>query len=102
MNIINIIKEELDLFSRLQDINLNERHESIFTINDLAAIMKRMGYDDRGIEALQNILLGAFNSGGDDAVIDMYERMTGTQIEAISRGRYMFTGGSPLVDPERQ
>ena len=89
MNINDIIREELQYF--------NERHQDIFTITDLAGIMKRMGFEQQSIDALFNILLQAFKSGGDNAVIDMYKRMTGVEIEAISRGRYMF---KKLVTPQ--
>lgn len=58
--------------------------------------MKRMGFEQQSIDTLFNILLEAFKSNGDQGVIETYTKMTGVEIDYISKGRYMF---QRFVDP---
>lgn len=64
--------------------------ESIMSIKDLSEMVGRMGFDHLGIKAIFEILLDAYRRNGDDGVIDMFKEMTGIDIEAISRGKYIF------------
>jgi len=80
MDIKKIITEEL---KRLFE-------QKIYTIPELASSFKKMNYDEQGLQVIQKILLRAYQTGGDDAVVDMYTKMAGVQIEAIRNGRYIF------------
>ena len=91
MNVNDIIKEEIKI--------LQERHQDIFTINDLAGILKRMGYEGSSIEILNNLLITAFKDDGDNGVINAYKQISGVEIESVSRGRYMFKN---LYDPNQE
>lgn len=87
MNIINIIKEEIQRLFEQQ----------IYSIPDLAKILERMGHDRETQGYLQELLMDAYREGGDAAVIKTYAEISGVQIQAISRGRYMFAN---LYKPE--
>jgi len=75
---------------------LNEQQQ-IYNINDLAGIMQHMGFDKEAQGYLVEILLDAYRKAGDQGVIAKYAEMTGTEINSISKGRYVFgnepTGG---------
>jgi len=90
MNIIKIINEELE--------NLNERQEGVYTIPELVQRLKIFGLSQNSLDIYQNILLAAYQEGGDDAVVNTYNQMAGVEIEPISKGRYMFQS---IVDPEK-
>lgn len=92
MNIKNIITEEIQ--------NLVERQEGIYTIPELAEILK--AYDnvgDREAPIYEKLLFAAFQDGGDEKVEKVYKHYTGTDIEHISKGRYMF---KRLVNPDKE
>jgi len=88
MNIISIINEEIQ---RLFE-------QKIYSISDLAKILERQGFDAETQAILQEILIDAYKDDGDQGVIDQYAKMAGVEIEAVSRGRYMFAN---LYDPEK-
>ena len=79
---IIIIKEEIQkLFE-----------ERICGIPELAQIMGRVGFEKEQQGYLVNMLRNAFRRYGDQGVIDMYAEMSGVEIQAISKGRYVFAG----------
>jgi len=80
MNIITIIREETQ---RLFE-------QRMYSIPELADILKRQGHGEENILYLRDMLLKAYRQGGDPAVIEMYAKMSGVEIEAIRKGRYMF------------
>ena len=73
--------------------------QKAYRIQDLAQLLANQGYDEQGVGYLAKMLLDAYKQGGDQAVIDRYAEMAGVQIEAVSKGRYMFAN---LYDPEAQ
>ena len=80
--IIKLIKEEIQkLFE-----------ERIYSIPELAQIMGRVGYEKEQQGYLGNMLRDAFRRYGDQGVVDMYTKMSGVEIHAISKGRYVFAG----------
>jgi len=88
MNIKTIIREEIQRFFEQQ----------MYGIPELVNILKKQGYDEENILILKDILLKAYRQGGDPAVIEKYAEMSGVEIEAIRKGRYMFAN---LYDPEK-
>ena len=64
--------------------------QGIYNIHDLAGLMTRMGFDKESTGHLASLLIKDFQRGGDDAVINRYAEMTGTNIYPMSRGRYVF------------
>lgn len=91
MNVIEIITEEIQ--------SLKERQEGVYTIPELAASLEPMGYDEKGQEVINTILQNEYQTSGDQGVIDMFTKLSGVEIDSLSRGRYMFKN---LVDPNRQ
>jgi len=92
MNINNIIVEEIQ--------GLCETQQGIYTIPEL--IQKLKVYSVLGDEELaifEKLLFKAFQEGGDEKVEEVYKHYTGTDIEHISKGRYMF---GRLVNPDKQ
>jgi len=87
MEVLQIICEEVQ---RLFE-------QKVYRIQDLVQLLINQGYDQQGIQILTKILLDAYRRSGDQGVIDRYAEMAGVQIEAISKGRYMFAN---LYDPE--
>lgn len=92
MNIKKIIIEEAkELFENLQ----------IYTIPQLAQMLSRMGFPEKNLQIFQKMLLDAYKQGGDDAVVNMYQEISGVQIEALRNGRYVFSsvggGGEPQL-----
>ena len=91
-DVIRIIREELVL----------REQQHTYTIPELAATMKKLGYDDQGVKALQEILMDAYRKAGDEGVIDTYQQMAGVQIQALRQGRYVFAdlggGGEPMLE----
>jgi hypothetical protein len=93
---LNKIGEELDRLKTLQNEILNQQKvilgeslitESTMNIIDISKIISRLGMDeDIVLEWLQQ----AFRRNGDQGVIDVYKGMTGIEIEALSKGRYVF------------
>lgn len=83
MGLKKVIHEELQSL-------IEYPQQGIYNIHDLAALMQRMGFDKEGTGHLANLLVKEFQSGGDDAVVQKYAEMTGTQIYPVSRGRYVF------------
>jgi len=73
-----------------------------FTIPELAASLQRLGLDQQGQNVVQRILFGAYKQSGDTGVIHMYNQYAGVQIEAIRKGRYMFSnltgGGEDMLE----
>lgn len=73
--------------------------EKIYNIPELAKTLEVHGHDEHNLNILQGMLLKAYRQGGDTALIEMYAKISGVQIEAVSHGRYMFAN---LYDPEQQ
>ena len=90
MNIINIIKEELQ--------GLNERSEGIYTIPELIQKLSVYGLEQDDLQVLQDVLFEAYKEGGDEKVIETFKYFAGVEVDYISKGRYMFRS---LVDPEK-
>lgn len=89
MDVKKIINEEL--------LKFEEQQKFAYSIPDLAKLMERQGFDPEGQKILQDILMDAYRSDGDQGVIDKYAEISGVEIQAISRGRYVFdtlVGGS--------
>jgi hypothetical protein len=61
--------------------------ESVMNIIDLSKIISRMGMDE---DIILEILQKAFQKNGDEGIINIYKGMTGTDIEPLSKGRYVF------------
>jgi len=82
MDIKSIINEELKtLFENLE----------VYTIPQLAQLMNtRMQHPESSTRIYQRMLQDAYRKGGDQAVIDMYTKLAGVQIEALRNGRYVF------------
>ena len=93
MDILTIITEEVQ--------RLYEQQQQIFTIPDLAKALSVHGHDAQNQQILAKMLFDKYRSGGDQAVIDMYGKMSGVEIQALRNGRYMFAnlggGGQPHV-----
>jgi len=87
MEVLQIICEEVQ---RLFE-------QKVYRIQDLVQLLASQGYDEQSIGYLTKMLLDAYRSGRDPAVIEKYKEMAGVEIEAISKGRYMFAN---LYDPE--
>ena len=86
---LNFIGSELNRLRAEQKELLNESviNESTMNIIDISKVISRMGMDeDVVLEWLQQ----AFRKNGDQGVIDVYKGMTGIEIEALSKGRYVF------------
>ena len=82
MKLIKFIKEEIQkLFE-----------ERIYSIPELVQMMGRVGYEKEQQGYLANILRAAFRRYGDQGVVDKYGEMSGVEIHAISKGRYVFAG----------
>ena len=81
MNILAIITEEVRrLFEQKQ-----------YSIPELAGLMDtRMKHGKQTADIYLKMLQDAYKQGGDQAVVDMYTKLSGVQIEAIRNGRYMF------------
>ena len=93
MDILTIITEEVQ--------RLYEQQQQIFTIPDLAKALSVHGHDAQNQQILAKMLFDKYRSGGDQAVIDMYGKMSGVEIQALRNGRYMFAnlsgGGEPML-----
>jgi hypothetical protein len=93
---LNKIGDELNRLKELQEEILNQQKkilgeslitESTMNIIDISKIISRMGMDeDIILEWLQQV----FRRNGDQGVIDVYKGFTGIEIEALSKGRYVF------------
>jgi len=94
----NLVREEAQ--------NFWEQRQQIHDIRGLAELMQRMGFDEYGVDILQDMLMDAYREAGDEGVVDAYKRMTGTDIHIISRGRYTFEptggGGEPMLEAIEQ
>ena len=93
MGINAMIQEELQQLDEQQ----------VYTIPELAGLMgSRMKHPQESIPIYQKMLFDAYNEGGDDAVVNIYTKMAGVEIEAVTRGRYMFAnltgGGEPMLE----
>lgn len=78
----NIINEEIMAF-------LNE--SVVMGIFDLANIIAdRLGGGEMEAEAFRKMLSDAFRKGGNEEVKDMYTKITGNELEDMSRGKFMF------------
>jgi len=73
--------------------------KSIYSIPDLAQLLECMGHDQTNINNIKKILLESFNIGGDYKLIETYTEISGVEIQAIRRGRYMFAN---LCDPDKK
>ena len=93
MDVKTIITEELkELFENLE----------VYTIPQLAGLMgSRMKHNPETVQVYTQMLFDAYKEGGDDAVVDMYTKMTGVEIEALRNGRYVFAnlsgGGEDML-----
>ena len=81
---------------------LNEQQQ-MYSIPQLAGLMgSRMKHDANTVQIYIQMLLDAYKEGGDDAVVNLYTKMSGVEIEAVSRGRYMFAnlggGGEDMLE----
>lgn len=80
MKLIKFIKEEIQkLFEG-----------RIYGIPELAQIMGRLEFDKEQQGHLASMLRNAFRRNGDQGVVDLYGEMSGVEIEAISKGKYVF------------
>jgi len=73
-----------------------EIHDLAYSIPELAKLMGRQGFDAEGQGHLQDVLMDAYRENGDQGVVDTYAKMAGVEIQALTRGRYVFhtlTGG---------
>lgn len=90
--------DELDMVAE----DLNEQQNGVYTIPDLAKAMKdnlkTQGHEEQSLDIMGKWLFNAFRNQGDQGVIDVFVNLTGVQIEAVSRGRYMFAN---LYNPEK-
>jgi len=86
INVINVINEEIQLFEQ----------QRIYNIQDLAALMERLGFDAGSVGHLTNMLQKEFRLRGDEGVVNMYKKMSGVEIHQISKGRYTF---EPVSEP---
>ena len=83
INIQNIINEEIMKF-------LNES-VNIMGLKQLAELISnRLGGGEMEADAFLSMLQNAFKKGGDYEVKDMYNKITGTEIDDLSRGKYIF------------
>lgn len=62
-------------------------NENVMSIKDLSDMSARLGVDHEGITEL---IQRAFRNNGDEGVIEVFKEITGLDIEALSRGRYVF------------
>jgi len=61
--------------------------EHIMNIIELANMTNRMGLEN---DTILKMLRDEFKNKGDEGVIDMYKGITGVNIEALGKGRYIF------------
>jgi len=81
----NIVNEEIMSF-------INE--SVVMGIIDLANIIAdRIGGGEMEAEAFRRMLSDAFRKGGNEEVKDMYTKITGNELEDMSRGKFMFKEG---------
>ncbi len=94
MSISAIIDEELE--------SIAEQMNGVYSIPDLEKVLKAnlrsQGHPESNLEIMGKWLYNAFRNQGDQGVIKMFQDLTSVQIEAVSKGRYMFQN---LVNPER-
>ena len=88
MRIKTVINEEIQRLFEQQTYNISQ----------LADVLKRMGFDEQIIYVLRDALIKAFRYGGDDEVIKIFKEITDVDIQALSRGKYMFAN---LYNPEK-
>jgi hypothetical protein len=64
--------------------------------------MSRQGFDPEGQKVLEQMLFDAYRENGDEGVIEMFKNIGGVEIQAVSRGRYVFDtlsgGGEPMLE----
>jgi hypothetical protein len=70
---------------KFEDFSLNE---NIMNIIELANMTNRMELDNN---VILKMLQTEFKKRGDDGVIKMYKGITGVNIEALGKGRYIFS-----------
>ncbi len=75
-------------FNEFLNESLNE--SKIYNIVDLSDFFNRMGYDSESVKILSKLLTREFKRDGDKGVIEIFKEITGQDIYAISRGRYVF------------
>jgi hypothetical protein len=85
MKIINIIKEEIGLFEQEQVYNLQSLAHFVAQNETNDPEMQQI-YEPIYLEALQK----AFQSKGDEGVVEAFKEMWGSEIYPISKGRYSF------------
>lgn len=68
---------------------LNESR--IYNIVDLSDFFSHMGFDNESVKILNKLLVKEFNRLGDKGVIDAFKEITGQDINAIGKGRYVFS-----------
>jgi len=96
LSVKNIIKEELENFYPLETtVSLVTEQNGILTIRELAEIGSRTGNDE---EILFQIFMDEYRNGGDEAVVELYKSMTGTELYVLSKGKYSI---SPVYNPEQ-
>jgi len=81
--ILDIIREEVQLFEQTKIYNLQE----------LAELMGNMGVD---ANIALKMLSDKFRNAGDAGVMKMYKEMSGIEIFQVSKGKYCFT---PVMTP---
>jgi len=90
MNIEKIIREEIEL----------REQQFSHTISDLARIASRQ--TTYPVEIIQDMLTTAYRQNGDEGVVKIFSEMVGVEIQALTRGRYVFAGlgggGEPMLE----
>lgn len=70
--------------TKFKEFSLNE---NIMNIIELANLTNKMDLDN---EVILIMLRNEFKARGDEGVIKMYKEITGVNIEALGKGRYVF------------
>ena len=81
----NQIKNLIDSIL-LSESSLSGSHE-VYNLIELAEVLSRTGWDE---ESLLMALQDVFRGGGDEGVINLVSSGTGIDIEAVSKGHYVF------------
>ena len=62
-------------------------NETVINIIELANLTNRMGLEN---DVILKLLQDEFKQRGDEGIIDIYKQITGVNIEALGKGRYIF------------
>jgi len=74
------------MIKKFEDYSINI-NKSVMNINDLSEMTSRLGVEK---EDMIELIQRAFRNDGDNGVIEIFKEITGIEIEALSRGRYVF------------